>query len=497
MADTDINKYSVDDLLTILNLTPESTRYQITDAANSNSARMKAEKKNQLATFFIQARDKILKDLNGDADGDDGDDADGDDDGNDADGDDADNMDRPTEEPRLSNVSSWWHHQYPSQKNKTQNSKYTDRNNKVQFQTTDQTHFQMNREQLGVNQSVTLPVAQGTINPNLQNTTKRLVVIDSQYRQNILPYISGDTSAPSYNTDYTLDLSDPLHNVISMKLYSVSIPTTWYALDDSLGNTCFTYNTVDYKIPSGNYRASDLSGVFNDIPGLTLAGLTVAVPDPHTGLLTFTNTNTSASTLVFNTSCVSGAKINQNLAWNLGFRRIPYPELGGNITIEFTASGTVKSDVQPNMYGPTYFILVVDDYNNNHLNNGLVNIGETSTKVYLPAYYNTANTVIGNTQAQLYTINEIMANRKVAIDRTTGPTTTDVMALIPLRNITELRPDPYIDFGFNLQTNERTYFGPVDIERMRVRLLDDKGNVVNLHDNDWSFSLTVEQLYQY
>jgi hypothetical protein len=30
-----------------------------------------------------------------------------------------------------------------------------------------------------------------------------------------------------------------------------------------------------------------------------------------------------------------------------------------------------------------------------------------------------------------------------------------------------------------------------------VRLLDDKGNLVNLNDNDWSFSLIVEQLYQY
>jgi len=30
-----------------------------------------------------------------------------------------------------------------------------------------------------------------------------------------------------------------------------------------------------------------------------------------------------------------------------------------------------------------------------------------------------------------------------------------------------------------------------------VRLLDDKGNLVNLHDVDWSFTLLIEQLYQY
>jgi hypothetical protein len=30
-----------------------------------------------------------------------------------------------------------------------------------------------------------------------------------------------------------------------------------------------------------------------------------------------------------------------------------------------------------------------------------------------------------------------------------------------------------------------------------VRLLDDKSNLVNLNDADWSFSLLVEQIYQY
>ena len=71
------------------------------------------------------------------------------------------------------------------------------------------------------------------------------------------------------------------------------------------------------------------------------------------------------------------------------------------------------------------------------------------------------------------------------------------MALIPLRGITTLRPEPYVEFGVNLQSNERTYFGPVDIDRLRIKLADDKGNLVNLHDHDWSFTLTIEQLYQY
>ena len=51
--------------------------------------------------------------------------------------------------------------------------------------------------------------------------------------------------------------------------------------------------------------------------------------------------------------------------------------------------------------------------------------------------------------------------------------------------------------GDDLVENERAYFGPVDIERMRVKLIDDKGNPINLNGLDWSFTLCVEELYQY
>jgi hypothetical protein len=52
-------------------------------------------------------------------------------------------------------------------------------------------------------------------------------------------------------------------------------------------------------------------------------------------------------------------------------------------------------------------------------------------------------------------------------------------------------------YGVNIAINERKYFGPVNISRMKVRLVDDKGNTVNLNGNDWSLSLIVNELYQY
>ena len=55
----------------------------------------------------------------------------------------------------------------------------------------------------------------------------------------------------------------------------------------------------------------------------------------------------------------------------------------------------------------------------------------------------------------------------------------------------------YIEFSGSIQDNKRIYFGPVNINRMRITLLNDKGNLVNLNGADWSITLISENLYQY
>ena len=44
---------------------------------------------------------------------------------------------------------------------------------------------------------------------------------------------------------------------------------------------------------------------------------------------------------------------------------------------------------------------------------------------------------------------------------------------------------------------KRKYSGPVDINRMHVQLLDDKGNIINLNGSEWSMTLVSTHLYQY
>jgi hypothetical protein len=566
-TNTNIDDYSIEDLLTILNIQNNTpTEFEIKDAANKIITQLKYDNKLNLAVFIGKARDKIIAKMSSDIFEEE---------------DDEDNIqyDSTTQQ------GDWWKNEYVEQDDPVENTKPTNRYQKVDIfdkEGLQNNAFVMKKERLGVLQSHPIPVVQGTINPNLKNIIHRIVSIDSQYRSNIIPYSNNNVNAPSFNTDFSVDLSEGLINVLSMTLNSIQIPTSWYIFDDSLGNTCFKYkvNAEDpilVKIPSGNYTIPYLNTYFQSISiplRITfdeVTGKLIFCTDLEDVTLIFYDTSTFNSCL--DNSCGSSQmRINQNLGWSLGYRTNSETTLSVQLDNDINSPPTPPTNQLPpplastvpagyvyyniaqapaNLYGPAYFLLVVDDYNNNRVNNTLVSTTNVSTKLDLPSYYNSAVKNANNTfatvgcpdvlntadpalnvpnsvlpymtrssprqltQSQLYTANEILYNRTTFTNKTVGPSSADVLALIPLNGIGALRTkiaydaagqvsiansqfsQPYILFGPSIEGNTRTYFGPVDIDRMRVRLLDDKGNLVNLNDVDWSFSLLIEQLYQY
>lgn len=532
---TNIDTYTIKDILTLLNLPPATngtylTETQVNQASSKIINKLNREKKYTLADFFEKARVKVLKSLQQTQTNSYNEDGAEEDEDEEATDDEYDTTYPPTTAlPPL---------HAPQTLNPNEMNKYTNREHQVKVQN-ETSHFVMNQERLGIVESHPVSVLQGTLNPNLTNIVKRTVSIDSQYRQNILPYAVNDQNLPAYNTDYTLDLTDTLSNVLSLTLNSIHIPTTWYVFDAvAYGNTCFECSGHTISIASGNYKAIELVNALNtsietftDISNIDLSY------NINTNKVSFINTSSthpvtltfyqSGSALCSTNGCGAGQKINQHLGWNLGFRIEP-DALTGNVTLVLPPAQTTQADVPLNVYGSKYFLLAIDDYNNNHLNQGLVNISTTVSKLDVPQYYNNyiknqkssvsefscTNVNVNGatvtvptlrqtfprnlTQAQLYTTNEILANRKMTLNnRTSGATNSDIFALLPLVGITALRPDPFILIGTSLQEAKRIYFGPVTIERMRVRLLDDRGNLINLNDNDWSFSLIAEQLYQY
>jgi len=49
--------------------------------------------------------------------------------------------------------------------------------------------------------------------------------------------------------------------------------------------------------------------------------------------------------------------------------------------------------------------------------------------------------------------------------------------------------------NYNLLTSPRQYFGPVDIQKLQIQLLDEYGRVLDLNNMDYSFCLSFQTVY--
>ena len=216
-------------------------------------------------------------------------------------------------------------------------------------------------------------------------------------------------------------------------------------------------------------------------------------------------------------SCGAGPKANNSLGWLMGFRDQEYTSR--DFTTFSNSTFTFEGEAVVDTFGPRYFLLIVDDFNTNQINKAIISAENVEKKADIPSYFtsdltpnpqcDTTNDLYDIpqylqgrppqiTQAQQYTLNEILKNRKESSNNVlTSPTNSDVFAIIPLKKSGITPGDALIEFSGPIQVNERNYFGPINVEKLRIRLIDDKGNVVNLNGMDWSFSIITEHLYQY
>ena len=197
-------------------------------------------------------------------------------------------------------------------------------------------------------------------------------------------------------------------------------------------------------------------------------------------------------------TCVGGSFVNQNLGWNLGFRRVDASGELSSVNLVNVPTSAITTDVPAYTYGPKYFLLEVNDYNQAQINSGIVSVTDRSSSITaINTGANRGSNQDKLTKAQIYSQNAMLSknsDKPNTSDRVYGPVSKDVLAMIPLEGIDKLRPEPLIEDIADVNV-PRVYSGPVKIDKLRIRLLDDKGNLVNLHDNDWSFTLIVEQLH--
>lgn len=160
-----------------------------------------------------------------------------------------------------------------------------------------------------------------------------------------------------------------------------------------------------------------------------------------------------------------------------------------------------------------YLLVVLDDFIQNHVNAGLITITSLENDIALPTYasrlafqcdpitgqrvaVSATNSLNTNLSAkQLYAANQILEDKRTkAKSYAAGPYLKDVFALIPLKLTGMTFGQTYMEFGGTLQNQDRKYFGPVRIQKLSVKLMNDKGSVVNLNGANWSFCLICEIL---
>jgi len=297
---------------------------------------------------------------------------------------------------------------------------------------------------------------EGVINPIVRTTIHQSLNIDTRFRDN---YYGSSSS------NFSMTIPFQLSNILNMQLVAIELPTTFLTISKQLGNNFFTVSIEDATtisavviVPDGNYTNDGIVNMLNTLvtnistePGLSLfqyilfginltngngsGQMFVGLDSTAPGTITSFSMNFQAD--------LAGKEdkstpLPLKLGWILGFRNGIYEN-----NINYVSEGAVD------LIGPRYLYLVVDDYNNN-VNN---------------SFYSAFNSSILN--------KNILARISVQ---------TTAFSVVSENNL-------------NVVTLPREYFGPVNIQKMTIQLLDEYGRIVDLNNMDFSFCLTFTTVY--
>jgi hypothetical protein len=301
----------------------------------------------------------------------------------------------------------------------------------------------------------------GTINPLKKRSLRQYLNIDTRFRDN---YYS--TSSTNFHLDLPIKFSD----ITTMQLTAFEIPNSYYYISDKLGNNFFTITIESsgdsevFFIPNGNYTAAGIVNYLNHYVSTTgplggVSGFQDLIFTENIDIGTGTGGTGSGSaqmvigikdgaslfnfTLNFQAnnsgSQDTSTPLPLKFGWLIGFRNGIY-----------TGNSNYVSEAVIDLKGFKYMFLVVDDYNNN-VNN---------------SFYSAFNSSVLN---------------------------KNILARISLQNTSFF--DTASQNNLSLVTTARQYFGPVDIQKLGIQLLDEYGRVIDLNNMDFSFCLTLQSIY--
>ena len=316
--------------------------------------------------------------------------------------------------------------------------------------------FVMNRETTSFNEladpekylnpieSFPTDIARSNLNNLKRKTILQTVILNSLFREDYK-----NTSS----TDFFLVLPYQFKNVLSIRLSSIQLPNVLYCFSSAkMNNMMFIeemglqqYGEVHGKgtviIPDGNYTLCELASVLEKCINQQLSLDThrfKVIGDEATQKITIVNE--CGPFMMSFLKDVGSPDFNSTLGWILGFREKEYND-SCNYTTEATYN-SVASD---------YIFFILNDFNNSQTQNILA--------MYSKSY-------IGN----------------------------NILAMIPLK-----APSFHMcfDSGNNIIEKKREYFGPVNLQRLKIELRNQYGEILDLNQMDYSFSLEVQLGYDW
>lgn len=280
------------------------------------------------------------------------------------------------------------------------------------------------------------PVVRGVINPNKTITYKKELHFDSRFRDN---YGAPHTSAASF----LYNLPEEIDNVVSLRLASIHVPNAILTISKAAGNNTLLVNDVLITIPNNNYTLKELRTTINNaIADIAPDSNLVFGPDDTNKPKTKITSDTPAViTFYEQNNCTN---FMSTLGWLLGFR---VSSVLVDNTTSFTSSGLYDNSFTDYLY------FAVDDYQRNMSNNNTVYLNKTTINK------NILGKIYRSPLSGTYFLNNANTSTGYETDK------------------------------------HRIYFGPVRLSKFKFSLLDKFGNLVDMSNMDYSFTLEAEVLY--
>ena len=284
-------------------------------------------------------------------------------------------------------------------------------------------------------------VKSGLINPLTIKTLKKVLNIDTRFRDNY---------ENSSSTDFVINLPTAFKKVLSLQVINYQLPYTIYSISKKTGSHSFYVDSSLIEINDGGYDENSLVQEINS----KLPSDISLIYNSLSAKFIFASVNNSVFSLNFD--YIENATMNYNIAtnidknqltlgWIMGFRNNRIIKNGKQISIKYEGSNSYESEYcYDGGLSNKYYLLSVNDYQNNHNN------------AFVSAF-----------KYQTLTDNNILC--KMTNSKEDGIKTV----LYP----------------------KRIYFGPTNINKLHIKIYDEYGRILDVNNGDLSIEIECEILY--